>query len=227
MNYSCLAMLLPRRAAGCLSRYLTRPSCKQQQRLHHHLRQALLTLLLLLALSSNHINSSSSRWSPRLLLAVHAQQPMPFIGKGDSPPAVPVDVHVTAYLDRLLNVDDKAYEFQVRLQLLDPITRYRCDAQRLHVGLAFNSRRSLANYCNILQATTLKVRLCVASCEVFAVCLLTCCTYWRLATRGCIAPEVALGTSAVRPHVCVCFDTVFSVIKKELSLSCWTTSPSR
>jgi hypothetical protein len=47
------------------------------------------------------------------MLAVHAQQPMPFIGNGDSPPAVPAEVHVTAFLDRLLNVDDKAYEFQV------------------------------------------------------------------------------------------------------------------
>jgi hypothetical protein len=67
-----------------------------------------MTWLLLLALSSNHNTLNSSRWTPRLLLTVHAQQPMPFIGNGDSPPAVPVDVHVTAYLDRLLNVDDKA-----------------------------------------------------------------------------------------------------------------------
>jgi len=45
--------------------------------------------------------------------AVAAQQPMPFLGRGDNPPASPVDVHVTAYLDRLLNVDDKDYTFQV------------------------------------------------------------------------------------------------------------------
>lgn len=38
---------------------------------------------------------------------------MPFLGRGDNPPASPVDVHVTAYLDRLLNVDDKDYTFQV------------------------------------------------------------------------------------------------------------------
>jgi hypothetical protein len=82
----------------------------------------LLTLLLLLALSSSDITPNSSRWSPRLLLTVHAQQPMSFIGNGDSPPAVPVEVHVTTYLDKLLNVDDKAYEFQVRLQL--PVVTY-------------------------------------------------------------------------------------------------------
>jgi hypothetical protein len=39
---------------------------------------------------------------------------MPFIGRGDSPPTSPVDVYVTAYLDRLLEVDDKAYTFSVR-----------------------------------------------------------------------------------------------------------------
>jgi hypothetical protein len=76
----------------------------------------LLTLLLLLACSS----PNSSSWSvPGLLQAARAQQPMPFIGNGDSPPAVPGEVHVTAYLDRLLNVDDKAYEFQVRLRLMN------------------------------------------------------------------------------------------------------------
>jgi hypothetical protein len=44
---------------------------------------------------------------------VQAQQPMPFLGRGDSPPTSPVDVHVTAYLDRLLHVDDKEYTFSV------------------------------------------------------------------------------------------------------------------
>jgi hypothetical protein len=38
---------------------------------------------------------------------------MPFIGRGDNPPSSPVDVHVTAYLDRLLHVDDKEYAFSV------------------------------------------------------------------------------------------------------------------
>jgi hypothetical protein len=41
---------------------------------------------------------------------------MPFIGRGDNPPNSPVDVYVTAYLDRLLEVDDKAYTFAVRDQ---------------------------------------------------------------------------------------------------------------
>jgi hypothetical protein len=43
-----------------------------------------------------------------------AQQPMPLQGQGDKPPAVPTDVYVTAYVDRLLQVDDTAYTFQVR-----------------------------------------------------------------------------------------------------------------
>lgn len=38
---------------------------------------------------------------------------MPFLGRGDSPPASPVDVYVTTYLDRLLHVDDKEYAFSV------------------------------------------------------------------------------------------------------------------
>ena len=37
---------------------------------------------------------------------------MPLLGNGDIPPAAPTDVYVSAYLDRLLNVDDTAYEFQ-------------------------------------------------------------------------------------------------------------------
>lgn len=42
-----------------------------------------------------------------------AQQLMPFLGRGDTPPSSPVDVHVSAYLDRILKVDDKDYTFQV------------------------------------------------------------------------------------------------------------------
>jgi hypothetical protein len=37
---------------------------------------------------------------------------MPLLGNGDIPPTSPTDVYVSAYLDRLLNVDDTAYEFQ-------------------------------------------------------------------------------------------------------------------
>lgn len=48
-----------------------------------------------------------------LLSVASAQQPMPFLGRGDSPPTSPVDVYVTAYLDRLLHVDDKEYAFSV------------------------------------------------------------------------------------------------------------------
>jgi hypothetical protein len=42
---------------------------------------------------------------------------MPFIGSGNSPPAVPTDVFVTTFLDRLLSVDDTAYTFEVRRML--------------------------------------------------------------------------------------------------------------
>jgi len=50
-----------------------------------------------------------------------AQQPMPFLGRGDSPPSAPVDVHVSAYLDRILKVDDKDYTFQVGV-----VQQYMC-----------------------------------------------------------------------------------------------------
>jgi len=48
-----------------------------------------------------------------LLPPAAAQQPMPFQGRGDNPPSSPVDVHVTAYVDRILEVDDRKYEFSV------------------------------------------------------------------------------------------------------------------
>jgi hypothetical protein len=58
-------------------------------------------------------------WSALLLGAVligagltAAQQSMPLSGNGDVPPAVPTDVYVSTYLDRLLAVDDTNYEFQ-------------------------------------------------------------------------------------------------------------------
>ncbi|WIA38827.1 hypothetical protein OEZ86_002107 [Tetradesmus obliquus] len=110
----------PVAAQGWPPTHCNRPSCKRQQPLQQHLQRALLILLLLMACSSpctpkNSSSSSSSSWRvPGLLMAVTAQQPMPFVGNGDSPPAVPVEVHVTTYLDRLLNVDDKTYEFQAR-----------------------------------------------------------------------------------------------------------------
>lgn len=55
---------------------------------------------------------------------VHAQQPMPFLGRGDNPPASPVDVYVTAYLDRLLTVDDKEYAFSVGFLYLASLAGY-------------------------------------------------------------------------------------------------------
>jgi hypothetical protein len=36
---------------------------------------------------------------------------MPFIGRGDNPPASPADVYVTVFVDRVLSVDDRKYEF--------------------------------------------------------------------------------------------------------------------
>jgi hypothetical protein len=38
---------------------------------------------------------------------------MPFQGRGDNPPTSPVDVYVTAFVDRVLGVDDRKYEFSV------------------------------------------------------------------------------------------------------------------
>ena len=43
---------------------------------------------------------------------------MPFMGRGDSAPAAPVDVYVTAYVDRILKVDDRDYEFTVGAALV-------------------------------------------------------------------------------------------------------------
>jgi hypothetical protein len=53
-----------------------------------------------------------------LLPPAAAQQPMPFMGRGDSAPAAPVDVYVTAYVDRILKVDDRGYEFTVGAALV-------------------------------------------------------------------------------------------------------------
>jgi hypothetical protein len=48
-----------------------------------------------------------------------AQQPMPFLGNGDfAPPSEgsggAVDVHVSVFVDRMLRIDDREYEFEVR-----------------------------------------------------------------------------------------------------------------
>lgn len=42
-----------------------------------------------------------------------AQQTMPFPGNGQEPED-PVTVYVSSYIDRLMYIDDKNYEFQVR-----------------------------------------------------------------------------------------------------------------
>jgi hypothetical protein len=43
-----------------------------------------------------------------------AQQMMPFAGNGEEP-STPTTVFVSSYIDRLMYIDDKNYEFQVRL----------------------------------------------------------------------------------------------------------------
>jgi hypothetical protein len=68
-----------------------------RKQLPHHVLQLLLALLLLLLLPSPSA----------------AQQPMPFQGQGDAAPSVPTEVHVSMFLDRLLGVDDREYEFKV------------------------------------------------------------------------------------------------------------------
>jgi hypothetical protein len=73
------------------------PQHQQLRKPSKQLPQLLLALLLLLLLPSPSA----------------AQQPMPFQGQGDDAPAVPTEVHVSLFLDRLLNVDDRSYEFQV------------------------------------------------------------------------------------------------------------------
>jgi hypothetical protein len=40
------------------------------------------------------------------------QMPMPFSGAGDKPPAVPTDVFVSTYVERMLSVNDRSYDFQ-------------------------------------------------------------------------------------------------------------------
>jgi hypothetical protein len=61
-------------------------------------------------------HSGSTRPPRRDAGSAAAQQPMPFPGSGDTPPAVPAEVYVSAYLDRMLNVDDRAYTFHVGAQ---------------------------------------------------------------------------------------------------------------
>jgi hypothetical protein len=50
-----------------------------------------------------------------LLLPAACQQTMPFPGNGEEPDE-PVTVFVSSYVDRLMEIDDKAYEFQVNSQ---------------------------------------------------------------------------------------------------------------
>jgi hypothetical protein len=40
------------------------------------------------------------------------QMQMPFSGAGDKPPAVPTDVFVSTYVERMLSVNDRDYDFQ-------------------------------------------------------------------------------------------------------------------
>lgn len=49
---------------------------------------------------------------------VAAQVNMPFIGRGDLAPRADgaVDVYVSVYVDRMLKIDDKEYEYEVRLR---------------------------------------------------------------------------------------------------------------
>jgi cation transport ATPase len=74
---------------------------QQQQRQEHHStktnKQQMWLLLMLLLLS----------------VPAAAQQAMPFQGTGDAPPAIPTDVCVSAFVDRLIEVNDRDYSFQV------------------------------------------------------------------------------------------------------------------
>lgn len=47
-----------------------------------------------------------------LLTSCHAQQTMPFAGNGEEPSTL-TTVFVSSYIDRLMYIDDKNYEFQV------------------------------------------------------------------------------------------------------------------
>lgn len=69
---------------------------------------------------------------PSTVVVVQAQQQMPFLGRGDSPPASPVDVHVSAFLDKLLTVDDKKYEFSVSRE--DLMKNYITISTKMHIG---------------------------------------------------------------------------------------------
>lgn len=69
-------------------------------------------------LCSSSISSSSLLLLSFVLLlllqccTVEAQQNMPFAGNGEEPPE-PTTVFVSTYIDRLMYIDDKNYEFQV------------------------------------------------------------------------------------------------------------------
>lgn len=43
---------------------------------------------------------------------------MPFLGRGDFAPSKdgePVDVHVSVFVDRMLKIDDREYEYEVSM----------------------------------------------------------------------------------------------------------------
>ena len=57
-------------------------------------------------------------------LEISGQQITPFQGQGDSPPAEPTEVFVSAYLERLLAVDVSTYRFSVREKYFSATCRF-------------------------------------------------------------------------------------------------------
>eukprot|EP00879_Flechtneria_rotunda_P014504 GHRR01015156.1.p1 GENE.GHRR01015156.1~~GHRR01015156.1.p1 ORF type:complete len:451 (+),score=130.85 GHRR01015156.1:966-2318(+) len=93
---------------------------KGQQHRWQHKKVNPATVLLLLPLLMLLLGRST-------VLPAAAQMDMPFQGSGEEPPAVPAIVHVSSFVDRLLNVNDDMYEFEavtwIYLSWRDPRTR--------------------------------------------------------------------------------------------------------
>jgi hypothetical protein len=115
--------------AGLPHTSTAQPPAKHQQQQQHICLRTHAAAAAAATTATPHCWRANSRWQPRPLLLLlllasaasvlrlpvpaGAQQPMPFQGQGDVPPAAPVDVHVSTYVDRILAVDDRHYEFTV------------------------------------------------------------------------------------------------------------------
>jgi hypothetical protein len=86
--------------------------------------------------------------------AARAQQSMPFLGNGDYGPSEAgeaVEVYVSVFVDRMLNINDRAYEYEVRPQyykIMSPVEPPRM-LQRLRQRSRARSNRKLTAGCTL------------------------------------------------------------------------------